>query len=152
MISKLSKITVSKSFYLPEQKLALIQSGEVTKFPPLTLKRGRGSITILSDPSNAVIKIVPQFTDNSTALEKLVADPIPLIRGVEPGETHMVPKTIRVFEIGDKVWLQNRTADGLVAFRSDHKIIGIMLKSLNPIDSSTFHRFECISLNFTKML
>ena len=124
-VFRLSKITVSKSFYLPEQKLALIQSGEVTKFPPLALKRGRGSITILSDPSNAVIKIEPQFTDNSAALEKLVANPIPLIRGVEPGDTHLVPKTLRVFEIGDKVWLQNRTADGLVAFRSDHKIIGI---------------------------
>ena len=124
-IFRLSKITISKSFYLPEQRVALIQAGEVTKFPPLSLKRGRGSITILSDPSNAVIKIEPQFTDTSATLEKLAADPISLIRDVQEGDTYLIPKTLRVFEIGDSVWVQSRSTDGLVESRSDHKIVGI---------------------------
>lgn len=124
-VYRLSKITISKSFYLPEQRIALIQAGEVTKFPPLSLKRGRGSITILSDPANAVIKIEPQFTDSSTELEKLATPPVLLIRDAQVGSSHLILKTIRIFEIGDKIWVQSRGSDGLVDVRSDHKITGI---------------------------
>lgn len=70
-ILRMSKLEIDRPFYLPEKRTVLIRAGEVTKVPILKMNRGTGSITVISDPSGAMLTLEPQFTSEAVYLDKL---------------------------------------------------------------------------------
>lgn len=70
-VLRMSKLEIDRPFYLPEKRTVLIRAGEVTKVPILKMNRGTGSITVISDPSGAMLTLEPQFTPETVYLGKL---------------------------------------------------------------------------------